>query len=91
LQNFYKKTRPFGLWGPLKETLDRETRIAMQKEHRNDILAVPFTYGWQISLFLWPMLLLLRNWAGFAVTFGIFCISLTGMYFLWYRNLPPAG
>jgi Na+/proline symporter len=90
LQNFYKKTKPFGLWGPLKETLDQKTRIAMEKEHKNDILAVPFTYGWQISLFLWPMLLLLRNWTGFAVTFGIFCISLIGMYFLWYKNLPPA-
>ncbi len=88
LKNFYKTTWPFGFWKPLKSDLDEKTRLEMGKEHKNDLMAVPFTYGWQITLFLWPMLLLVRNWKGFFVTFVLFCISLIGMYFTWYRNLP---
>ena len=60
----------------------------MSREHRNDILALPFTLGWQISLFLLPMLFIVGNMQGFWVTLGIFCVCLTGIYFFWYRNLP---
>ena len=88
LKHFYKTTRPFGLWGPMNKILDPKTQAATRKENRNDLLALPFAYGWQITLFLWPMLLIVRNWSGFAVTFAVFCISLLGMYIFWYRNLP---
>lgn len=91
LEHFYKTTRPFGLWGPLEETLDSRLRMQTRKEHRNDLIALPFTYGWQITLFLWPMLLMIRNWKGFFISFGIFCISLLGMYIFWYRALPAAN
>ncbi len=90
LENFYKTTKPFGLWAPLKKKLSPQQRSEFENEHLNDLLAVPFTYGWQISLFLWPMLLLVRNWKGFTITFTIFCFSLIGMYFFWYKKLPPA-
>lgn len=88
LEHFYKTTRPFGLWRPLINTLDPQTRSETRKEHKNDLLALPFTYGWQITLFLWPMLLMVRNWNGFFISFGIFAVSLAGMYIFWYRNLP---
>ncbi len=88
LEHFYKTTRPFGLWKPLINTLNPQTRKETRKEHKNDLLALPFAYGWQITLFLWPMLLMVRNWKGFFVSFGIFAVSLAGMYVFWYRNLP---
>ena len=36
-----------------------------------------------------PMLLIVQNLSGAAVTFGIFAFSLLGMYLFWYRKLPP--
>ncbi len=90
LEYFYRTTRPFGIWGPLKRTLTPHTQAIMTREHRNDILALPFTLGWQITLFLLPMLLVIRNYRGFFGVLVIFLICLGGMYVFWYRNLPPA-
>ena len=89
LENFYRKTRPFGLWKSFKKMLDPDVRESMLKEHRNDLVSVPFALGWQITLYMFPMQLVLRNYKEFFYTFSLFLLSLAGMYFLWYRNLPP--
>jgi Na+/proline symporter len=90
LENFYKTTRPFGLWGPLKKILSPETRASMRREHINDIIALPFAMGWMVSLFMLPMELLVRNFYAFGVTLAVFLICLAGLYKFWYKNLPPA-
>ena len=90
LEHFYKTTRPFGWWGRFKDLLPPEKRRAVTREHVCDLCAVPFALLWQITLFLLPMLAIIRNWPAFRVTAVIFVVSLIGMYFLWYRNLPPA-
>ncbi len=87
--NFYRTTRPFGLWGPFRSRLAPNVRKAMEKEQRNDLLAVPFTLGWQISLFFLPMQLMIRNFSQFYFTLTVFLFCLAGMYIFWYRNLPP--
>jgi Na+/proline symporter len=91
LEHFYRTTRPFGVWGPLKRRLGPQTRAAVTREHVNDLAALPFALGWQIAMFLLPMLLLIRNWTGAAVTAVLFLGCLIGLYFFWYRNLPPAS
>ena len=37
-----------------------------------------------------PMQLLIRAYHDFWWTFGVFAISMTGLYFFWYTKLPPA-
>ena len=87
LENFYKKTRPFGFWGPLKKTLSDDVRVKMEREHRNDLLAVPFALGWQITLFMLPMQLIVQSYKAFWITLCIFVFCLVGLYLIWYRNL----
>jgi Na+/proline symporter len=87
--NFYKTTRPFGFWKPYKAMLDPETRKIMEREHRNDLISVPFTLGWQVTLLLLPMQLMIGTYKEFFITLSIFLFCITGMYFFWYRNLPP--
>ena len=87
LEKFYRKTRPFGFWGKLKDTLPADVRVKMEREHRNDLLAVPFALGWQITLFMLPMQLILQSYKAFAVTLPIFLVCLLGIYIFWYRNL----
>lgn len=91
LEHFYRTTRPFGLWGPLKRRLSPEARAFTKREHVNDLVALPFTVGWQITLFLIPMQLMVRRFFAAGVTSVIFGICLIGMYVFWYRNLPPAS
>jgi len=90
VEHFYKTTRPFGFWGPLKSKLHPDTRRAMEREHFYDLAALPFALMWQITLFLLPMQAIIRDWRSFAITLAIFLVSLGGMIRLWYKNLPPA-
>lgn len=88
LEHFYRTTRPFGFWGPLKKILPDDIRRDMERENRNSILAVPFTLLWQVTLFILPMQLVIHAYPSFGITLVLFCVGLTGMYFLWYKNLP---
>ena len=86
LETFYRKTRPFGFWGPLKESLDEETRNAMSIEHRRDLLAVPVAVGFQILLFLTPMLAIAGNWTATLIC-GVALIFLAiALWVMWLRH-----
>ena len=88
VDHYYATTRPFGVWGPYKRKLKPEIRKTMSREHRNDLIALPFTLGWQISLFLLPMQFIIHSYEAFKITLIIFLVCLSGMYWFWYRNLP---
>jgi hypothetical protein len=90
LQRFYKITRPFGFWGRLKAQLPPALREQVTRENRNDMLAVPFVMATQVSLYMLPMQLVIREWDDFMVTLVIFTAGLLGTYRFWYKNLPPA-
>ena len=66
-----------------------EVRQAMRREHVRDIVSVPFALLWQITLFLLPMQAMVRSWHEFQVTLAVFLLCSAGMYWFWYRNLPP--
>lgn len=87
-EHFYKTTKPFGLWGDFKKLLDENTLKIMEKEHRGDLLALPFVLGWQITLFLVPMQFIIGNMRDFWFTLAIAGLCLAGVYIFWYRNLP---
>jgi len=90
LEHFYKTTRPFGLWGPLRHLLSPQEQQAMAREHFYDLICVPFALTYQVTLFLMPMQLMLRQWRSFAVTVVIFGGCLWVLYRCWYKRLPPA-
>jgi hypothetical protein len=88
LEHFYRTTRPFGLWGPLKKALAPDEAAAWSREHKNDLISVPFALFWQISMLMLPLLLIVRQYRASAVTAAILGVSLVGLYFFWYRKLP---
>ncbi|MBK9121174.1 MAG: sodium:solute symporter [Phycisphaerales bacterium] len=91
LERFYRMTRPFGWWRPLRQSLSAEARAAMTQEHRNDLLALPFVVTFHITLFLLPMLAIIHSWSMFRGTLVVFAAAGLGVYWFWYRNLPPAS
>lgn len=88
LKNFYLKTKPFGFWGNMKDTLDPETRKKVSREHFYDILSVPFVLVWHYLILLLPVLLVIGNFIEFAVGAVLLAIAMTGMYLFWYKKLP---
>ncbi len=91
LNKFYSRTRPFGFWKPYKQRLEPSIRRNMTREHKRDITAAPFTLCWQITLFLLPMQFITGSYGEFGVTFIVFAVCLSVMYFLWFRNLPSGS
>jgi Na+/proline symporter len=90
LETFYKKTRPFGFWGPLKNAFGPKFRESTKREHFYDIISIPFAFGWFISILFMPMQAMLRQWYSLGMTSILFAVSMIGLYFFWYTKLPPA-
>ena len=90
VRRFYENTRPFGFWKPYKKYLPTDVRRKMEKEHKYDLLSLPFILIAQVTLFLMPMQLIIHTFSTFWITFGLFLTGIAGIYWFWYRNLPPA-
>ncbi len=67
-----------------------EDKVATEREHFYDIISVPFAFGWMMTMLLMPMQLLIRAFRDFWWTFGVFAVSMIGLYFFWYTKLPKA-
>ncbi len=86
---FYKKTRPFGFWGPVRKYLTKEQLGYIDNENRRDIAALPFAFLYQVTLFMLPMLVIIHESAVFWYVLPVFAVSVVMLYLLWYRNLRP--
>jgi hypothetical protein len=62
----------------------------MSREHRYDLISVPFALAWQITMLMLPMLLIIRQFRAAAITGGLLAAALVGLYFFWYKKLPSA-
>jgi Na+/proline symporter len=91
LKRFYRTTRPFGIWKRFREELSVGERASVRAEHRRDAGATLIAVGWQLSLFLVMMFIVLKDWETLAILAGLLAIFSTLLYRLWYRHLPPAS
>lgn len=87
LLEFYKRTRPFGFWKPVRSKIAAETMGQINKENRRDIISTFFAVPWQIVLFLTGMAFILKRWDQFSWLVLILAILSTGLYFNWFRHL----
>ncbi len=87
LAHFYRVTRPFGFWGPIKSTLPAEVREKLRAEHRRDIISVCMAVPWQLVLFLLWMMVIMRRWDQFTWGLILLVALSVGLYFTWFRYL----
>ena len=90
LESFWRRIRPFGLWGPVRARLDPSEVAATMRRNRLDLLHVPAAIGWHLSGVVAVISLLLHKWwtcAGGAVVFAVLS---TVLYFGWYRKLEES-
>jgi Na+/proline symporter len=87
LFEFYKKTRPFGMWGHIRGKLSKDVLQRINSENRRDIISTFFAVPWQVILFLTGMTVVLRSWGSFWPLFGILIILTVGLYYFWFRHL----
>ena len=87
LAKFYKITRPFGFWGPVRSLFRRDDIDRINSENRRDILAVCIAVPWQIILFLTPMSFMTKQWGNFFMLAGVLIVLSIALYFAWFRHL----
>lgn len=87
LFEFYKITRPFGLWDSIRNQLPSDTLASINKENRRDIIATFFAVPWQVVLFLTGMMVVLKQWSNAMNLFGLLVILSAGLYWFWFRHL----
>ncbi len=87
LVNFYRTTRPFGWWWPLRGEFQGAGRAAIDRENLTDILTLPFALIWLVSMLLLPMQLVIKAYSAFFWTLPLFLFGLAGMYVFWWKPL----
>jgi Na+/proline symporter len=91
LEAFYRRVRPFGFWGPVRERVEAETMATIRTENTRDLWLLAVACLWQFSLFtLWGMVIL-KRWAIVAVVGVLLVATTTVLYKYWYRNLQAVA
>ncbi len=91
LEHFYRTTRPFGLWKPLRHILSDSQQKQLKSETFYNVLSVPFATCWMLTIYLLPMQLMIKQFKAAAVTSIVLAISLAGLYKFWYKKLPQSN
>ena len=87
LKGFYKRTRPFGFWKPVRKNLPQAMWQHDKIEHHRDLASTVLAVPWQLSLFLTGMAIMVRRW-DYVLTIGLSFVLLSiGLYFTWFRHL----
>ncbi len=87
LVNFYRKTRPFGFWGHIRDLAKDLDLQEVDAENKRDIRSIFIAVPWQLTLFLTPMVFVTRQWHLFWPLFGLLIVLSLLLYFGWFRHL----
>jgi hypothetical protein len=90
LGEFYRKTRPFGLWGCVRRDLSDEERHAIRAEHIRDLVSILPAVCLFFFLFLGSMYAVLGDWNMTGIAFAVVVVCGAILYFTWYRHLGEA-
>ncbi len=86
LVDFYKRTRPFGVWGPIRKWLTPEQKTYIQEENKRDLISLPFAFLYLITMYMLPMQLIIHRFDAFLWTLPVFILSCLVLYFVWWKN-----
>lgn len=91
LKDFYRKVRPFGLWGPVRKMLAANGEDPRRPESdRWDVPVALVATLFFVLLYLLMMDFVLHNWARAGVTLAINSVLGVVLYFMWWRQLRGA-
>lgn len=88
LMEFYRRVRPWGFWGPIREKVLRDTpSFQPNRDFWRDMFNVVVGIAWQTSLVAFPVYIVIRRmnvaWAALAVALVTSAI----LKFTWYDHL----
>ncbi|MBN2456174.1 MAG: hypothetical protein JXB29_06540 [Sedimentisphaerales bacterium] len=91
LIEFYKRIKPFGFWGPVRQACDPTFVAEVKKENRRDLLLLGPACIWQVMLFWMMTALVVKKWGSFFASLAIVTAMSVILYKYWYKNLKTGG
>jgi Na+/proline symporter len=89
LKHFYKTTRPWGAWGPIRVQVMSEDPTFQPNSHAaRDCMNVAVGIVWQLCLTSLPIFLVLRSWNRASAVFILLLLTSIFIKLNWYDKLP---
>ncbi|RAN37546.1 sodium:solute symporter family protein [Hyphomonas pacifica] len=88
LETFYTRTRPWGFWKPVRNSLAAKgTPVEENKDFARDMVNVAVGIIWQTSLICVPIFLVIRDWPKFLIALVIAVATSVFLKIYWYDNM----
>jgi SSS family solute:Na+ symporter len=89
LKHFYKTTRPWGCWGPIRDlVLAEDPAFEPNRDFAKDAVNVAVGIVWQLCLTSLPIFLVLRSWNWTGAVFLLLAATSIFIKLNWYDKLP---
>jgi solute:Na+ symporter, SSS family len=91
LADFYKKTSVWGLWAPVRRYVAAtDPGFRAESTAAGDLTSVLLGIAALIGLYVGPVYLIVHRFDRALACLALALAAGTGLYFTWYRNLPPS-
>jgi Na+/proline symporter len=88
LKDFYKRVRPWGFWGPIRDkVLLEDPTFRPNPDFARDMFNVVVGVAWQTSLIALPIYVVIRRFDNAAIALAIVAVTSSVLKFTWYNHL----
>ena len=91
LKSFYRKVRPWGFWGPIRDqVMAEDPTFVPNRDFGRDMFNIAFGIVWQVALMAIPVYVVLRNWPAFGIAALLVAATSAVLKKTWWDNLEKA-
>ncbi len=88
LKDFYKRVRPWGFWGPIRDkVMAEDPTFRPNPDFARDMFNVVVGVAWQTSLIALPIYVVIRRFDHAAIALAIVAVTSSVLKFTWYDHL----
>jgi Na+/proline symporter len=90
LKEFYRRVRPWGFWGPIREkVMQEDPGFQRNKDFFRDMFNIIIGTVWQTCFIVLAMFLVTRHFQNAVITLVVLVITCFILKKTWYDRLPP--
>jgi Na+/proline symporter len=88
LKSFYRRVRPWGFWGPIRDKVQRENpSFRPNPDFARDLANIVIGIAWQTSLVAFPVYVVVRRLDHALVALAVVLATSVILKFTWYDHL----
>ncbi|MGJ1360896.1 hypothetical protein [Sphingobacterium spiritivorum] len=91
VKEFYKKTKPWGFWGPIKKEVEMEDpSFVANKGFKRDMFNVVIGIVWQMAQVVIPIYFMVRENTKMVIWCAVLILTSILLKKFWWNKLPEA-